>query len=66
MLVITGTDTVGTVADPLTGKFTVGGLSAGTYSVTFMPVVGYRDSTITNVNVAIGQNTSLGTITLKQ
>lgn len=66
VLVITGTDTVGTVADPLTGKFTVGGLSAGTYSVTFMPVVGYRDSTITNVNVAIGQNTSLGTITLKQ
>ncbi|TCC97811.1 DUF4382 domain-containing protein [Pedobacter hiemivivus] len=66
VLVIAGTDTVGTIADPLTGKFTVGGLGAGSYSVKFVPVVGYRDSTITNVNVALGQNTSLGTITLKQ
>lgn len=65
VLVIAGTDTVGTVADPLTGKFTVGGLAAGTYSVKFVPVVGYRDSTMTNVNVALGQNTSLGTVTLK-
>jgi hypothetical protein len=66
VLVIAGTDTVGTIADPLTGKFTVGGLGAGSYSVKFVPVVGYKDSTITNVNVALGQNTSLGTITLKQ
>jgi len=66
VLVIAGTDTVGTVADPLTGKFTVGGLSSGTYSVKFAPVVGYRDSTITAVKVALGQNTSLGTVTLKQ
>jgi len=44
----------------------VGGLSSGTYSVKFAPVVGYRDSTITAVKVASGQNTSLGTVTLKQ
>jgi len=66
VLVIKGTDTVGTVANTLTGKFTVGGLAAGTYSVKFAPVVGYRDSTITNVAVTAGQTTALGTITLKQ
>jgi len=66
VLVIAGTDTVGTIADPVSGKFTVGGLAAGSYSVKFVPVTGYRDSTITAVNVALGQNTALGTITLKQ
>lgn len=66
VLVIAGTDTVGTLADPLTGKFTVGGLSNGSYSVKFVPVTGYRDSTVTNVQVALGQNTSLGTVVLKQ
>jgi len=66
VLVIAGTDTVGTVADPLSGKFTVGGLAAGNYRVKFTPVTGYRDSTITNVGVNLGQNTSLGTIILKQ
>lgn len=65
ILVIAGTDTVGTVADPLTGKFTVGGLANGTYSVKFVPVTGYRDSTITNVTVNVGQNTALGTVVLK-
>lgn len=66
VLVIAGTDTVGTMADVATGKFTVGGLAAGNYSVKFVPVTGYKDSTITNVNVSLGQNTSLGTVTLKQ
>ena len=66
VLVIAGTDTVGTVADPLTGKFTVGGLATGSYSVKFVPVVGYKDSTITNVAVSAGQNNNLGTVVLKQ
>ena len=65
VLVITGQDTVGTVADAITGKYTVGGLAAGTYSVKYEPVTGYRDSTVRNVNVSLGQNTNLGTITLK-
>lgn len=65
ILVIAGTDTVGTMADPITGKFTVGGLATGNYSVKFVPVIGYRDSTITNVAVTIGQNKNLGTIVLK-
>lgn len=66
VLVINGTDTVGTMADPISGKFTVGGLAAGIYAVKFAPVTGYKDSTMTNVNVSLGQNTSLGIITLKQ
>ena len=66
VLVIAGTDTVGTIADPLTGRFTVGGLSAGTYSVKFAPLTGYRDSTINSVKVSLGQNTALGTINLRQ
>lgn len=66
VLVIAGTDTVGTMADALTGKFTVGGLAAGSYAVKFAPVTGYRDSTLTNVNVNLGQNTSVGIVTLKQ
>ncbi|TCC87337.1 DUF4382 domain-containing protein [Pedobacter frigiditerrae] len=65
ILVIKGTDTVGTLADPISGKFTVGGLAAGSYAVKFVPLAGYRDSTINNVNVSLGQNTSIGTITLK-
>lgn len=66
VLVIAGTDTVGTMADPLTGKFAVGGLAAGNYAVKFVPVTGYRDSTIANVAVTLGQNNNLGTVVLKQ
>jgi hypothetical protein len=65
VLVIAGTDTVGTIADPITGKFTVGGLAGGSYSVKFVPIAGYRDSTITNVSVTLGENKSMGTIVLK-
>ena len=66
VLVINGQDTVGTVADAVTGKYTIGGLVAGTYSVKYAPVTGYRDSTVRNVSVALGQNTNLGTMNLKQ
>jgi len=66
VLVINGTDTVGTLADALTGEFTIGGLAAGSYSVKYVPVEGYQDSTLTNVNVILGENTNVGTTTLKQ
>lgn len=65
VLVISGTDTVGTMADALTGKFTVGGLATGTYRVKIVPVAGYNAAEITNVNVASGQNTSIGLVTLQ-
>ncbi|WP_256010576.1 DUF4382 domain-containing protein [Desertivirga xinjiangensis] len=66
VLVIAGKDTVGTVADLLTGRFTIGGLAAGNYSVKFVPLEGYKDSTVTNVSLALGQKTSMETIVLKQ
>ncbi|PST82854.1 hypothetical protein C7T94_09455 [Pedobacter yulinensis] len=66
VLVISGTDTVGTVADPVTGQFTIGGLAAGNYTVKLIPANGYRESTINNVRVALGSNTDLGTVTLRK
>jgi len=66
VLVIAGTDTVGTIPDAVTGRFTVGGLAAGRYDVKFVPVAGYRDSTITGVDVTIGQNQNLGVVTLRK
>lgn len=66
VLVVAGVDTVGTIADPLTGEFTVGGLHEGTYSVLFVPIEGFKETKVTDVNVALGQNTNLGTITLEE
>lgn len=65
VLVISGTDTVGTMTDLTTGKFTVGGLATGTYKVEIVPVEGYTGTTVPDVSVTAGQNTSLGVITLQ-
>ncbi len=65
VLVINGTDTVGTVTDMITGKFTVGGLATGNYTVKILPVEGFAETTIPNVAVTIGQNTSIGIVTLQ-
>ena len=65
VLVISGVDTVGTMADAVTGKFIVGGLSTGTYQVKIVPVAGYQTAEINNVNVTAGQSTSLGQVTLQ-
>jgi hypothetical protein len=65
VLVISGTDTVGTMTDLITGKFTVGGLATGTYKVEIVPVEGYTGTTVPDVSVTAGQNTSLGVITLQ-
>jgi hypothetical protein len=66
VLVISGVDTIGTIADPLTGKFTVGGLYEGSYSVLFLPTEGFKETKITDVDVILGQNTDLGIITLEE
>ncbi|MCC8426435.1 DUF4382 domain-containing protein [Mucilaginibacter sp. UR6-11] len=62
---IAGTDTVGTVADA-TGKFYFPGLSAGTYSVKFMPVSPYAVKTISNVVVTTGTVKDMGAVTITQ
>lgn len=46
------------------GKFKIRGLNEGTYSVFFNASNGYRDTTITNVEVKQGRETKLNTITL--
>jgi hypothetical protein len=58
---ITGTDTVGTLADT-TGKFYFSGLAAGTYNVKFVPDTPYAVQTVNNVAVTNGSVTNMGTI----
>lgn len=65
VLVISGTDTVGTMTDLITGRFTVGGLASGSYKVEIVPVEGYTPATINNVPVTAGQNTNIGIVTLQ-
>jgi hypothetical protein len=62
---ITGTDTVGTVADS-TGKFYFPGLAAGTYDVKFEPVSPYVEQTVSGVVVTNGSVKDMGTITIAQ
>jgi hypothetical protein len=56
------------VADPEDhdGRFKVRGLKEGVYSVLFQASNGYRDTTITNVQVKKNRETKLGTITLEK
>jgi len=65
VLAIQGTDTIGTLADPLTGTFTIGGLAAGTYQVKIIPVAAYAETTIDPVAVVLGEEVNLGNIELE-
>ncbi len=57
-------DTVSTVADT-SGKFTVGYLPSGSYSLSIVPAdTTLNDTMITNVSVTNGQTTNVGTVTL--
>ena len=62
---ITGTDTVGTVADT-TGKFFFYGMPAGTYKVNIAPQSPYLPKTIENVQIVTGSVNNLGVITVTQ
>jgi hypothetical protein len=46
------------------GRFKVRGLDSGSYSIYINAGNGYQDTTISNVQVGIGKETDLGTITL--
>jgi len=62
---ISGTDTAGTIAEPITGSFMLMALLQQTYRVeVFSADPAYYDSTITNVIVVAKQNTDLGIINL--
>ena len=48
------------------GEYKIQGLRQGTYSVTFTGSGGYRDTTISNIQVQTGRETNINTITLHQ
>ncbi|SMO45284.1 DUF4382 domain-containing protein [Solitalea koreensis] len=60
-------DTVGTVSDITTGKFSIGGLKAGLYKVSFdTQDTTYRDTILSNVNIKAGITTKLDTMALRK
>ncbi len=62
---ISGTDTAGTIAEPITGYFMLMSLLQRTYTVEVISAdTLYNDTTITNVIVTAQQNTDLGIISL--
>lgn len=48
------------------GEYEIRGLKGGTYNLTFKASNGYKDTTITNVQVHEGQETKLAAVTLHQ
>ncbi|HKO79375.1 MAG TPA: DUF4382 domain-containing protein, partial [Chitinophagaceae bacterium] len=63
---IQGTDTVaGTFTSP-TGSYWIGGLSAGTYSLQFLPADPYADTIRTNITVTAGTVAVVDTMVLHQ
>ncbi len=62
---ISGSDTAGTFAEPLTGTFVLMALPQQTYRVeVFSANPLYNDTTVANVSVIAQQNNDLGTLTL--
>ncbi|HUZ60339.1 MAG TPA: DUF4382 domain-containing protein [Hanamia sp.] len=60
-----GTDTASALPED-NGEYMMSGLSAGTYSVMFQGKFGYKDTTLTNVQVTNNTETKLPKITLHQ
>jgi len=59
-----GVDTLGSAIPAIDGFYQFVGLPAGSYSLSFdaSTASGYRDSTVSNVNVVYGQATDVGTL----
>lgn len=63
--VIGASDTVGTSADTVTGEFMVLGLEEGNYDIDFESIVGFKDSTLTDIPILFGELTQLDTMKLQ-
>ena len=59
-------DTATAIPEVDDGDYKIRGLKAGTYSVLFKGSNGFRDTTITNVQVQKGRSTQIPTITLRR
>ena len=62
ILAIGENDTSSTYADTITGNFLVRGLSEGIYSLEFHPLEGFKDTTLTDIEVLPGQITLIDTL----
>lgn len=63
---IQGTDTIAGTFTSATGGYWIGGLSAGTYSLQFLPVDPYADTIRNNIAVTAGNITVIDTMFLHQ
>jgi hypothetical protein len=61
---IQGEDTLRSTFADTEGKFLLRGLSTGTYTVTFEPIVGYLPTQKQDVSVSTGVVTDLGTVSI--
>lgn len=62
MAISTKNDTVGTIADTLSGYFTIAGLEAGNYKLNVIPTEGFETQIIENILVSVGEVYDLETI----
>lgn len=62
----TANDTTSTYADETTGLFTIKGLNEGTYRLVLVPVDGFVEKEIDDVEIVIGSVTDVGEITIDQ
>lgn len=65
LLAISGTDTFGTYADTISGKFLIRGVPAGTYQVIVDAKPGYTDTSFNGITVVNGQVTDMDTIRIR-
>lgn len=65
VMAIMGEDTTSTYADTLSGAFLIRGLSEGNYDLLFSPLEGFRDTTISNLGVVVGQTTVVDTVLIQ-
>jgi hypothetical protein len=59
-----GADTISSALPLSDGRFKLAALPVGTYKVGIDVVSGYRDTTLNNVVVAVGDTTNVGTVNL--